>query len=514
LPGMIGLLGLTATKAEAQQSPLTDSVEIVEPILPVTQLLDIQPEDIQPEDIQPEDIQILQTLTQRYLGTATAETPLGEQTTTLTRAEFAVKLQQLIHQGESTLSSTEDLANLRRLQTNFAHELAALQGRVTALETRAAQLEAQAFATTTKLRGQVIMALNAGGFGGERILAPRGTTITRAQPNPTVIFRASVDLDTSFAKTDTLKIRLVTGSDGANDNAGGLLEPNLGSTLDFSIPGRNSQFNLGRLYYGFSPHSSLRLTLGSVLVAPDFVDKNRFANTSFLDFSSQAFVNNFILFPRAGGAGAALEWQPRGTFVRLRAVYISGDATDSLPENQQVLGGGGANDIRLFPTAGGGAEGGLFGDPYQGVVELELNPNRAFALRLQYSGGRVFGSNFRVMGVNTELALNRWVGVFGRYGYGVYPNTTLGTITPHYWMAGISLRDLGLPQAVAGLAVGQPFIESKIGNARQTNFEAFYNIPITRQIRLTPLIQVITNPANQSSNGPIVSGTLRAVFSF
>jgi hypothetical protein len=105
----------------------------------------------------------------------------------------------------------------------------------------------------------------------------------------------------------------------------------------------------------------------------------------------------------------------------LRGLYVAGDATNSLPENQRLLGGGAAQDIRLFPTAGGGAEGGLFGDPYQGFVELEYSPNKAFALRLQYSGGRVFGSSFNGFGVNFDLALSQRLGLFGRYGYASIP---------------------------------------------------------------------------------------------
>lgn len=70
------------------------------------------------------------------------------------------------------------------------------------------------------------------------------------------------------------------------------------------------------------------------------------------------------------------------------------------------------------------------------------------------------------------------------------------------------------PGAIAGIAAGQPFIEGNIGNATQTNFEAFYNLPINDRIRVTPLIQVITNAANQNTNGTIMTGTLRTVFSF
>jgi porin len=126
----------------------------------------------------------------------------------------------------------------------------------------------------------------------------------------------------------------------------------------------------------------------------------------------------------------------------------------------------------------------------------------------------VFGSDFDVVGVNGELALSDRLGVFGRYGYSSYPNTTVGDINPNYWMVGLAFPDLLMEQAIAGIAVGQPFIEDRVGDATQTNFELFYNLPVNDHIRITPLIQVITNPGNQDANGTIFTGTVRTIFSF
>ena len=81
-------------------------------------------------------------------------------------------------------------------------------------------------------------------------------------------------------------------------------------------------------------------------------------------------------------------------------------------------------------------------------------------------------------------------------------------------MAGISFPDLFVSGATSGLAIAQPFIEGEIGNATQINMEAFYSFPVNDNIRITPLIQVITDAGNQDSNGTIVSGTLRTVFAF
>ncbi len=388
-----------------------------------------------------------------------------------------------------------------------------MQAQIDLLESRSTELAANQFSTTTRLSGQVIFAANIGGFTGDRIIAPRGALISENDPNATLIYRVSLNLNTSFTGKDLLQVRLITGSDGADDNAGGFLEPNLGSTLEFSIPGRDNQLSVARLYYTWPVSPDLSVTIGPSMTAPDFVDKNRYANISFLDFFTQAFVNNFILFPRGRGAGGAIAWNPGGGSVHLRAVYIAGDGENALPENAQVFGGGRPEDIRLFPI-GGGAKGGLFGDPYQGIVELEYAPSRTSSVRLQYGSGKIFGSDFDVFGINFDVALSDRFGVFGRYGYGFYPNTTVGDINSHYWMAGLAFPNLFVKRAIAGIAIGQPFIADTVGNVSQTNFEAFYNFPLSDQIRITPLIQVITNPGNQDSNGAIFSGTMRMVLSF
>ncbi|WP_375501113.1 carbohydrate porin [uncultured Nostoc sp.] len=113
-----------------------------------------------------------------------------------------------------------------------------------------------------------------------------------------------------------------------------------------------------------------------------------------------------------------------------------------------------------------------------------------------------------MLGLNFEFALLQKLAIFGRYGYGDYSNTNFGDLNLQYWMAGVAFRDLLKPGCLADIAAGQPFIERDIGNATQTNFEAFYNFPINDHIRVTPLIQVITNAANQDTNGTIMTRTL------
>lgn len=500
----------TTTTLIAQPAPdATPTPASMDSVTSVSQFADVQHTDWA--------FQALQSLVQRYgciIGYADG-TYRGNQA--LTRYEFAANLSACLDRVNEQIATAtdlvrkEDLVTLQRLQAEFSAELVNLRGRVDNLEARTAELAANQFSTTTKLVGQAIFAVNLGGFSSDRIIAPTGAVIADQNPNATFIYRASLNLNTSFNGTDLLQIRLIAGSDGSTDNAAGFLEPNFGSVLDFSVPGRNDQLGIGRLFYTFTPVKDLSVTLGSAIVAPDFVDKNSYANVSFLDFSTQALVNNFILFPRPGGSGAVINWNPGEGPFKLRAVYVAANAASVNSDSNRFIGGPSA-PILIFPNRGG--NGGLFGDPHQGIIELEYSPSKAFAVRLQYSGGQVLDSPFNVFGVNFELALSPRLGIFGRYGYGDYKNTFQGDINPNYWMAGAAFRDLFIPGALAGIAAGQPFIENTVGNATQTNIEAFYNLPISDNIRVTPLVQVIIDPGNQNSNGTIITGTLRTVFSF
>jgi hypothetical protein len=478
----------------------------------VSQLSDIKPSDWA--------FQALQSLVERY-GCITGypdRSYRGDRT--LSRYEFAAglnacidRINELIASNGQNLAIKADLELLQKLQAEFAIELGDVQGRVKAVETRVATLQKQQFATTTKLIGQAAVALNAGGFTGDRIISPLGATIATEQPQATVLYRATMDLNTSFTGKDLLKVRLVTGSRDARDNAAGFLEPNLASTLEISVSGRNDRVSIARLYYTSRAIKDLAVTIAPVMAAPDFVDRNRFANLSFLDFSTQALVYGFALMPRLGGSGVTLEWQPHQGPVKIRGLYMAN--ANQLPRSQAFLGGGRPGDLFLFPTGGGGAKGGFLGDPFLGFVEVEYSPTSHFNLRLQCSTGKFFGSPFLGGGVNFDWALSKKVGIFGRYSKASYSNTSLGDeIESQNWSTGVVVRDSFKAGDLAGLAIGQPLAANGVGDATQTNFEAFYNFPVNANLRITPLLQVITHPGNREANGTIFAGTIRTVLSF
>ncbi|MBO3458234.1 iron uptake porin [Aetokthonos hydrillicola Thurmond2011] len=537
-------------EAESLNEPqVEESTSGMSQVTNVNQLSDVQPSDWA--------FQALQSLVERYGCIAGYTNGTFRGNRAVTRYEFAAgvnacldRVNELIGTATADIVKKEDLATLQKLQEQFARELVALRGRIDTLEAHTAELEAHQFSTTTKIQGQAIISVSAGGFNGRTITIPgnpsspgnpgntagpgnpgsfgnpTGTSPNRViafQPNPTLLFRAGVDLNTSFTGTDLLKIRLDTGSTDLSggpsaSNAPGLLEPNFGSVIDYSVkPPVNRQLILDRLYYTFQPFKDFQVTVGPNIYPTDFVDRNSYAYLSFLDFSTLAFTNNLILFPVGGlAAGAAIDWKPNNGPISVRGLYAASDAAN--PGRSGQINGAASFAPLLYPSFNppntSNTPRGLFGSTYQGMVEIEYAPSRAFAVRLQYSGGELTSNHFDVIGVNAELTLAQKFGIFGRYGYGSFNNTSFGNVKPNYWMAGVAMRDLLRRGSLAGVAVGQPFIASQIGNSTQTNFEAFYNYPFSQSIQLTPTIQVIDHAGNQQGNGTIITGTLRSVFSF
>ena len=181
----------------------------------VSQLSDVQPTDWA--------FQALQSLVERYGCIAGYPDGTYRGQRAMTRYEFAAglnacldRINELIASATDDLVSREDLAALQRLQEEFAAELATLRGRVDALESRTAELEANQFSTTTKLTGEAIFALSAASEGDDR----EGVFQQRVRLN----------LNTSFTGKDLLITRLQVGNSTPFD----LADRNNGIDFDLS----------------------------------------------------------------------------------------------------------------------------------------------------------------------------------------------------------------------------------------------------------------------------------------
>jgi Carbohydrate-selective porin, OprB family/S-layer homology domain len=490
------------------------------------------------------------------------------------------RVNKLIQLGFADRVKKEDLVMLQRLQEEFSAELATLRGRVDTLETRTAQLEANQFSTTTKLTGQAIFGINAGiqsdannpnatffsrnrlnletSFTGKDLLFTQLQAGTGSKTSDAAAFLQQEEgdfrnrlvrfgenlLQEKFEKLffplDVLGVTLddlglglskLENVDAIRDTLAGTVatqdleagasreealrnRQNLIDAIDTSRTLNNflqtnsrldysnvdSGLKLNRLSYTFPVYDDLRVSVFPQGYISDYIDKNNFANNSAGNFSTYGLINNQLLLAQdIPGAGAAFSWNPGKGGFTIRGAYRAEQAA-----------------LANSSSTSGDKQGGLFGKPNLGAVELEISPSKTFALRFQYSGGTQDDEEYDAIGANLEVALGQKLGLFGRFGYAY---NFKSDIKPTSWSAGIVFPDLFAKGALAGFSIGQPLIFQEKDNLlgffsrTQTNYEAFYRLPVNDNISISPVFQVISDPGNTRAN-TIYTGTLRTVFSF
>ena len=309
LLGVLGAVVASPALAEtttgiSQVSQAINNDPVAQNVTSVSQLSDVRPTDWA--------FTALQSLVERYgcIAGYPDRTFRGKQATS--RYEFAAglnacldKINEIISAGLADKVSKEDLATLRRLQEEFAAELATLRGRVDALDSKVAKLEAQQFSTTTKLSGEAIMSVQG---------ANNNLSGTPTSTNIFVSSRVRLDLNTSFTGSDLLKTRLEVGNGTANIpgtfNAGTTTgTTGVSSNIGFQTYGQDytgltggPTFTLAKLRYDFNLGDA-RISIGPVMHAYDHIDTNSYANNEAVDFASTFFINNPLLILINGQTG-------------------------------------------------------------------------------------------------------------------------------------------------------------------------------------------------------------------
>ncbi|NJP12392.1 MAG: iron uptake porin [Leptolyngbyaceae cyanobacterium RU_5_1] len=293
----------------------------------VSQLSDVRPTDWA--------FQALQSLVERYgcIVGYPDKTYRGDRATT--RYEFAAglnacldKIQELIAASTADFVRKEDLETIKKLQEEFAAELAALRGRVEGLEVRTATLEKQQFSTTIKLSGLVWFNLTGafptGDITTERSrIAPgsafappqrdatnRPTRVLQDEPETTLSFYTFLNLNTSFTGKDSLAIQLVSGN--GNSPANQLVSAGFFNSwgtpfLDQTGVLTPSSVSIRELSYTFPLGNQFRVAIGSRLNYYKYFDGNRF--TFFLNGTTSYNSNGSTLLNAIDrGSGAVAIW--------------------------------------------------------------------------------------------------------------------------------------------------------------------------------------------------------------
>ena len=207
----------------------------------------------------------------------------------MTRYEFAAGLNacldvivQLIDGGDGS-----DLDTIRRLQEEFAAELATIRGRVDTLEASVAELEANQFSTTTKLKGQL----------DAHLVVPFDDP-GNDEDEVTFQYRARLNFDTSFTGEDRLRLRL-QARDGINAFGGvpgGLA----------SAGGGDDNLSLDDVYYSFPIGSRISaIVAANSIVSDDFLSSTivPFDGPSVGDYGGPMFYDQLGIGGDAFGVG-------------------------------------------------------------------------------------------------------------------------------------------------------------------------------------------------------------------
>lgn len=537
----------------------------MEQVTSVSQLSDVKPTDWA--------FQSLQSLVERYGCIAGYPDKTFRGNRALTRYEFAAglnscmdRINELIGAGTADLVKKEDLEALKKLQEEFAAELAALRGRVDALEARTSTLEKQQFSTTTKLQGNVWMNLT--GAGASRDVTYEGpatgvndpgngrffntreangtpTRQTTDSPEPTFGFLTWLTLNTSFSGKDLLVTQLAAGNSISPVNqyaSAGFFNafgtPFFDQTAG-TVNGR-ADVVIHDLFYSFPLNDSIKVTVGPRVNWYRHFDFNRF---NFIFNSGASFDSGGHTQANTidRGSGAVVEWNIN---KKLRfAIGYLGENTEFLPAGVPGLNFNTSSNPNF----------GLFGGTNTTSAELTFSPNDKLNLRLLYTYSRIQGTFGQVggaigepipygylddgvtgggldhatanmFGVNFDWMLTKGLGIFGRYSFA---NTRIqpidGKVRTQSFQVGLGFPDLGKKGALGTLTFLMPmditrgsryFVSGAGDGGTMYTAEASYFYPMTDNIALVPTFYTIFNANNFDSNPTIFVGSLRAQFSF
>ncbi len=528
-------------------------------------------------DVKPTDwaFQALQSLVERYGCIVGYPDKTYRGNRALSRWEFAAglnacldKIQELIAAATADFVKKEDLEVVKRLQEEFAAELASLRGRVEALEVKTATLEKQQFSTTTKLSGLTWFNLTGATTGGRNIrfealpaaggrtppATPEGrfagrlangapSVLQTDEAQPTFSFLTWLTFNTSFTGRDQLVTQLAAGNgiSPANQFASAGFFNSFGvpftDQTGGTVSGR-SDVVIHDLFYSFPVGEKVTVTVGPRVNWYRHFDFNRY--TFFLTgASSFDSIGSTQTNAIDRGSGAVVEFNisPQWRF----AVAYLGENTEFLPSG-----------IPGFNTSSN-PNFGVFGGTNTTTAELTFSPSRAFNLRLLYTysrlqavfgqvGGAVgepipygfidggaFGPPLKSATANTfsanfDWAITNTIGIFGRYNYA---ETRLqpvnGKITTQSFQVGVGLSDLFKKGALGvitymmpmDITSGRRFFAAGGGDGGTAYaLEASYSYPVTDNIALVPAFYTIFNANNFDSNPNIYVFNLRTQFSF
>ena len=469
-------------------------------------------------DVQPTDwaFQALQSLVERYGCIAGYPNSTYRGNRALTRYEFAAglnacldRVNELIAVATSNVSD-QDLQTIKRLQSEFSAELATLRGRVDALEAKTSQIEANQFSTTSKLEGEVVVAVT-DVFEGNS-----------TDKNTTLGTRARINFVTSFTGKDTLYTRIQANNIPDTDEA----------PLAFAGD-EDTDAYLDGLWYSFPLSKSTNvIAIANAGAADDVVDTVNQFDGDGAEGALSSFGTRNPIYYQMDGSGLGIT-QELGKNLSLSLGYLASSNNDPSEDN------------------------GIFNGPYGALAQLTFEPSKRFKVGLTYinayNQGLGIGSESAslspfsnvaavdsdpetldvpyssdsygvqaTLGLSDNLVLGGWVGYTNTRNLATAGNiSSRGNADIWNWAVTLGLPDLGKKGNLAGVIFGMTpkVTDSSIAGLDEDqdtsyHIEGFYQYKVNENISITPGVIWVTAPGNDSNNDDAVVGTLRTTFTF
>ena len=423
--------------------------------------------------------------------------------------------------------SQQDLDRLKGLIQSFNAELQGVDARLQAVDASVTKLKAQAFSTTTKLNGEVIIGFS--GYGG------RGTAVGLNGQNGNVFSdRVRLNFDTSFTGQDRLRTRLQSrNTPQFNAGVTGTNMTRLGYDGDES---NNTSVSI--LNYGFPITPQTRATVD--VVGSRFYDHMSTLNP-ILASSANGSISRFGRFNpvyRLAAEGAAVTVNHKfSDQINLAVGY-------AVPNINAA-----AN-----PASGNG----VFNGSNAIITQLNINPSKDLGFGLIY--GRAYTSNGANLNGGTGsvasnspfgtapltanyysfqtsyklspgFVLSGWAGFTeanretGVAGNASTSNYAVSLAFPDFGQKGNNLAFiLGIPPKLnARTGTGLAAANAPAANANAVapgnpdtsyHIEALYRVKLNDNISITPGLLLITNPEHDRTKPTEYVGTIRTTFTF
>ena len=471
--------------------------------------------------------QALQSLSERYGCPVKSSYNLER----ISRQEFAVNLSvclnhisKLIASSRASLLTKDELATIRRLQADFAAELAISGHHIDLVNRSSNQPGMEQFSVTTKLNAEAIFTFigsNDPNFKGNRINLERtDSELTQ----PTLGYRTTLNFDTSFTGKDRLRTRLRAGD---------------------IIPPLVDQTNMGGLETQIETRENMAITKLQYLSAPipfiydEVPEKFYLVVSAFgtgLDEQFFETFNPYIIGSKDGFTQFAIYnpifRQPRGVGASIG--YI---ASDRLRLAVGYAASGSGNEA-ADPRPGRGFFNGSFSTGLN--TQLTLTENWMLGVTYLYSYSRrdrvaLFGDTGSIrssdpfngnptqahnFGLQTSALINSKFNLAGWLGWTRALDTSSDNEADILnWALTFVFLDALKEGNKAGVVVGMPpkLTSIKDGNSDPNDalqVEAFYTHQVNDHIFLNPGFYLIVNPEHDSSNSTIFVGLLRTTFEF